>query len=418
MDTLALLFFLAAIMIAFFSKKNVGLIAVAVGLIAVHVFGMNEKDLINGISASMFMTLVGITFLFAVINQTGALDLLARKIVHLAGNRYWLIPILIYLAGYVLAGVGPGAIPPLAIIPPLAVSIAAGTGYNPVMLGCIGLCGLSGGRMTPITPEAAIINAAAAQGGVENIMISVLVCQTVISIILSVGTFLIFKGHKVKANMNASTTSVEKFNSKQIIALLSIVAMLVLLIGFNVNIGLAALIVGVVLCIFRVGDDSKAIKALPWGTIIMVLGVGALLDIVDQMGGIDLMRNGMESIITTDTATPIMGVSAALLSVVSSALGVVYPVMMPMAVDIAESIGGNAHAMIAAVAAGGSLSGFSPLSTGGALILASLGTNYPGFNKEQEAKVFNQLLLVGIANTIAVGVVTALLYVPICNLLS
>ena len=79
MDVVALILFLVVIIIAFIKKMNVGVLALAVGVIAVRIFGMTDKDLIAGISTSMFATLVGITLLFAIINTTGALDLLARK---------------------------------------------------------------------------------------------------------------------------------------------------------------------------------------------------------------------------------------------------------------------------------------------------------------------------------------------------
>ncbi|MGS2563115.1 hypothetical protein I4O98_018015 [Clostridioides difficile] len=72
----------------------------------------------------------------------------------------------------------------------------------------------------------------------------------------------------------------------------------------------------------------------------MVLGVGAMMTIVDAAGGIDLMSNALSSLMNSKTATPIMSISAGLMSMVSSALAVVYPTMMPMCVDIAKAVGG------------------------------------------------------------------------------
>ena len=103
MDVVALVIFLGVIILAFVRKINVGILAIAAGVIAVRLFGMTDKDLIGGFSSSMFVTLVGITLLFATINATGALDLLARKIIALAGNKVWVIPIVIYIAGFVIA---------------------------------------------------------------------------------------------------------------------------------------------------------------------------------------------------------------------------------------------------------------------------------------------------------------------------
>ena len=102
MAILSIIFFFAAIILAFVRKNNIGILAMAIGVIAVRVFGLTDKDLIGGISVSLFTTLVGITLLFSIVTNTGALDLLARKIVALAGKRIWLLPILIALTVLVL----------------------------------------------------------------------------------------------------------------------------------------------------------------------------------------------------------------------------------------------------------------------------------------------------------------------------
>lgn len=198
LDVVSLIVFIAVILLAFFRKVNVGVVALTVGVLAVRIFGMTDKQLYSGISASMFTTLVGITLLFAAVTQTGALDLLARKIIGLAGNRMWVIPILVYIAGFIVAGVGPGAIPALAIIPALAAVIAVEVGFDPIMLALIGEAGLMAGRMTPITPEAAIIEAAAENANIFGVMPVVLVCQTIVTAIFSLVIFFVFKGHKVK----------------------------------------------------------------------------------------------------------------------------------------------------------------------------------------------------------------------------
>ena len=418
-DVISLILFIAVILLAFFRKVNVGVVALTAGVIAVRIFGLNDKALIGGISASMFTTLVGITLLFAAVTQTGALDLLARKIIALAGNRMWIIPIAVYIAGFIVAGVGPGAIPALAIIPALAAVIAVEVGFDPIMLVLIGESGLMAGRMTPITPEAAIITAAAAEAGIEGVMGTVLLCQTLVTIIYSLIMWFLFKGYKIKTPLKPiERTAIEKFNHKQVIALAGIVLMMVMLIFFKVNIGLAAFFVAGILFLFGVADDGKAIKALPWSTIVMVLAVGALLDIVNDMGGIDLLSAGMSSIMTKGTATPIMGISAGLLSLVSSALGVVYPTMMPMCAGIAEQVGGvNPVALMAAVGAGGSLAGISPLSTGGALAMAALGTAIPNLTKEEENKRFVQLFIMAGIALLTLAICCATFYNPIAVLL-
>lgn len=335
MDLLALLIFIAAIILAFVRHVNIGIVALAVGAVSIRIFGLADKNLISGISSSMFCTLVGITLLFAVIKKTGALDLLAQKIIASTGKRVWLLPIAMYIAGFIVAGIGPGAIPALAIIPALAVTTALQVGYNPIMLAVIGEMGLMAGRMTILTPEAAIITTAASNAGISNVMPTVLACQTLVTVIGSIAIFIVYKGYKLKAPKNDIGQELPAFSKCQLIALSGIIVMLVLMIAGHVNIGLAAFIAVALLVLGGVAQDGECIKDIPWGTIIMVLGVGAFLGVVDNVGGIKLMSSCISSLMNESTATPLMGISAGLLSLVSSALAVVYPTMMPMCADIA-----------------------------------------------------------------------------------
>lgn len=421
MDVLSLILFIVVIALAFFRKNNIGVLALAVGVVAVRLFGMNDRALIGAVNVSLFVTLVGITLLFAVITSTGALELLARKIIARAGKRTWMIPILIYLAGFTIVAVGSGGVPALAIIPPLAAAIAVEVGYNPLMLSLIGICGMTSGRFSPITPEGTIILSAVAKAGYTgNVTPAIWVNAVLYNLILAVVIYIAFKGYKIKATPDAEVKQAEKFSGKQIVALLSILVMLFLIVYAKVNLGLAALSVAAVLLVFHVADDSKCIKAIPWNTIILVLGVGALLSIVAQAGGIALLSDGLSKIMSNSTATPLMSLSAGLLSLVSSALGVVYPTMMPMCIDIAKQIGGvNPAALMSAVAAAGAASGISPMSTGGALIIAAIvGEERINLTKEDENKLFVQLLIISMLTLVLLFAVSWLFYGPVANVFS
>lgn len=421
MAVYSLILFVAAIIIAFFRKNNIGVLAMTLGTIGIRFFGISDKQFIAGINIGLFTTLVGITLLFAIVIQTGVLDLIAKKIVGLAGKRIWLLPILIGLTGFILVGIGPGGVPVLAIIPPLAVSIARQTGYNPLMMALIGIMAMTPGRFSPLTPEGAIIISALEKSGLSQLAILAIIINTILtSLVVCLVLFVLFGGHKVKAKKDMEIMAVtEKFTSNQLKALGAIVLMLVLIIFGKVNIGLAALSCAAILLFFRVADDASCIKAMPWNTILMVLFVGALLRVVDKMGGISLMRDALASIMSPSTAASLTGFSAGLLSLVSSALSVVYPTMMPICVDLTNQIGGtHPVALMSAVAEGGALAGTSPMSTGGALILAALGGELKKeFTKEYQNKVFAQLLLVSGINLVVLLICAFIFYGPIAQLI-
>lgn len=418
MEILSLLLLLVVIILGFLRKTNMGILAFAVGAIAVRFFGLTDKILIGCINVSLFVTLFGITLLFTIVKKTGALELLAQKIISAAGQKIYLIPVLIYLAGFLISVIGPGGVPALAIIPPLAVAIAIQCGYSPLMLALIGVAGMTVGRFSPIAPEGLVIIEAATKANMTvNPIPAIIFSSFIVNTCVSLFLYIVFKGYKVKpSSQSFEFSSSEKFNGKQIAAFCGVLAMLVLIIFVGVNIGIAALSVSAVLLLFNVCDDKNYLSSLPWGTIVMIMGMGALLSIINKMGGIELLNNALRSIMSERTAVPLMGVFASLMSLFSSALGVVYPTLMPMCADLASQIGGvNPCAMMSAVALGGALSGLSPFSTGGALVMAAI-TCVGQFSSETN-KIFVQLIAFAVISIFVLIVLSMLFFNVIANTL-
>lgn len=411
MDVISLIVFIAIIILAFWRKTNIGILAFAAAMILGRIIGMTDKEVVKGLSSSLFVTLTGITLLFSAVNSTGALEMISKKIIALAGKRIWVLPIVSYLLGFVLSVIGPGAIPPTTLTVTMCVSMAIAAGYNPIMLGVIGGLGLMGGRVAAITPEGNLVSTLAAEQGITGSIIApVFAFQVITTIIYSVALFFVFKGHKVKANqLDTGLTEKTKATTNQIFALLGIVVMLVMVTVFGMDVGLSAFLIAGVLFLFNIAEDSSSIKSIPWGTITMILGVGVLMSVINKAGGIDLLCNLLSSFMTKGTAASFTGITAGIMSLVSSGLGVVYPTLIPMATQLAESVGGAMPvAIIAAIVAGGSLAGFSPMSTCGALTLSSIAAIKKDLTKAEQNKMFIQLFVVAMVAVIWVGISSAL----------
>lgn len=250
-DIISILFFVTAIVLAFIRKINIGIVALALAVPCTMLIGMPGKEVINGVNGHLFITLVGITLLFSIVNDTGALGLLAHKIVAIAGQRLWLIPILLFVAGGFITGAGPGGIPVLAIMIPMGIAVGIKVGYNPVMLSLIGICGMTGGRFSPITPETAIIFSALENTGISGLdaVPAIIANVTLANAVTAVVLFVAFKGYKVRASEKVQGDGLEtkSFTRKQWIAFGGIVVMLGLIIFAKINVGLASLIVSAVL---------------------------------------------------------------------------------------------------------------------------------------------------------------------------
>ena len=91
----------------------------------------------------------------------------------------------------------------------------------------------------------------------------------------------------------------------------------------------------------------------------------------------------------------------------SSAIGVVWPTLVPTVGDIAAKVGVPASGLISIMALTAAFAGLSPASTGGGLIMAANATD-PEFTKEKENKLFVKLFGIS-ALMLGIIVVAALL---------
>ena len=108
--------FIVLLILAFTRKTNMGVLAFGAALILGRLIGMTDKEIVKTLSSSLFVTLTGITLLFSAVNSTGALELVAKKIANIFGKKVWTLPIIAYLIGFILAIIGPGAIPPTTLV--------------------------------------------------------------------------------------------------------------------------------------------------------------------------------------------------------------------------------------------------------------------------------------------------------------
>lgn len=402
LSVLSLIVLVVAIAIGFIRKVNVGILCMGFSLILILLYRLDSKEVISGFSGSLFVQMAGISYLFAIINGNGALKIVANKIAGLCGKRTWLIPFVIFILGYVLCAVGPGAIPTLVIIPVLAVPIAVSAGLNPLLVAVLGQMGVQAGRMSPITPEAAVVSNLMAEQGINGSTTTLGLCMLGNNIVMGIILYGFFKGWKTNTDFIAGEMKLNdtKTNTHQILSLLGLMLLVIGVLFFNMNAGLAGFLIGSVLVIIGAADEKKVLKDIPWGVVMMVLGVGVLMNIIQLSGGVDLLVAAMEKIMNAKTAAPFMSVVAAIMSCFSSGLGVVFPTLIPTAGGLAQSVGANALELVAAIVVGGTITGLSPVSSAGALVMAAISQEENSEQIYPQNKMFIQLLVIAVVDAV------------------
>ena len=406
---LSLILLLVAIVIGFVRNVNVGILSIGFAMILTLLFKdqIAAADVIGGFGTSLFVQMVGVTYLFAIINGNGTLELLAKKIVNLVPARA--IPFVMFIIGMVLRAAGPGSIPCLAIIPVIAIPISVSAGINPIMTSIIGDMGAMAGRMSPLTPEAAVVRGLMEKQNMTGNTVPIMVCTAVTAVVCCVFVYIYYKGWKVDQTVvTDEKEKLPKFTWQQYLSLAGLVVLAFGVLVLSWNVGLTGFLIGSVLCIIGCGDEKKAVKGIPWNVIIMVLGVGMLMNIVSLSGGVDILVSALESVMNIKTANPIMAILAGIMSFFSSGLGVVFPTLVPICGSLASEIGADGIYLVAMVVIGGTIAGYTPISTTGALIMAGVAQQEDSEKRFPQNKLFVELFAVSVINLVVLAVMAAI----------
>ena len=406
LGVISLIALLLAIIIGFMRNANVGVLCLGFAMILGLWFKIPNNKLLGGFSASIFMQMVGITYLFGIVKVNGTLELLAKKLLGLVGKRVHLIPVVFFIIGAILSGIGPGSIPCLAIIPVIAIPVAVSAGLNPIMVAIIGDFGVMSARMSPLTPESAVVSELMIKQGLSGNTLPLMFSLMITSIVMALLVFVYYHGWDIDKDAKEVDEGAE-VPKMTMTNVLSVVALAVLAVGvlfMKWNAGFTGFLCGTILICLGCGDEKAAIRSIPWGVIFMIIGVGVLMHIVTISGGIDLLIEAMKGIMTTRTAATITGALAGIMSLFSSGLGVVFPTLIPTAGGLASSMGANAIELCAAIVIGGTIAGFTPMSVTGALIMAGAAQQENAETKFPQNRLFIELFAVSFIGLAVLGI--------------
>ncbi len=407
MDLIALLVLVAAIVLAFVFKVNTGLVAITASLILGRCAGLTDKWLLNAFDSSLFLMLLGVMYLFCIAQENRTLELLAKKILALCKGKVKLFPLILFLLSAVLSAVGPGLISVTALMAALIVALAKEADVAPIKLLPFGTLGAFAGGLSPITPSGIVAINTATASGIEGLDMPLFWIMALTNVLYAaILYFFVFKWHAHKTPAPAADAQKEEipaFSMKQIATLAGIVITALLTAVLKINVGLAAFSVSVVLTVIGAANEGAALKKVPWNTLVMITGVGILISLVTELGGIDLLSKALSALMGPVTATPIMTVLAGVMSWFSSASGVVMPTLIPTVPSIAATLQGvNPLVMTVGLCVGAHFAALSPLSSCGGLMLAAYSSEHP--DPKDRNKTFAQLFAMS-----ACGVVFAAL---------
>jgi di/tricarboxylate transporter len=406
---LSLIALAIAVTVSCFTQLNVGLLAIALAwIVGVYFGGMSPREVASGFPVELFITLTGVTLLFSQARVNGTLEWVAHKGVGLCRGRIGLVPVLYFLLAGILASAGPGNIATIGLLGPIAMANASRMNISPFLMAIMVGNGAQAGSLSQFAPTGIIVKDLMNKIGLPGLETQSWLYNFFAHALVALGGFVIFGGWRLFLRAEqapAEAEAAKRVSRNHILTLVVIVALIVGVSVFKLNIGMAAFAGFVLLSLFRVADQDSAIKAAPWGSILMVCGVTVLVSLLERTSGMDIFTGFVARVATEDTILPLVAIVIGVISAYSSTSAVVLPAFLPTVPGLVMQLGlTDAAALAMTMNVASHLVDVSPLSTIGALCVASMPAG------PESRRLFNQLLAWGLSMSIVGAILTWLLF--------
>lgn len=416
---------------------NMGMLAfVGAFLVGTLAAGMNAKAILAGFPADLFLTLVGITYLFALAQNNGTIDWLVRLAVRAVRGRIAAIPWIMFLTAAGLTSVGAVSPAAVAIIAPIALGFAARHGISPLLMGLMVVHGAQAGGFSPISIYGGITNKIVAKAGLPLNEMATMMASFGVNLAVALLLFCLLGGTRLLRRDGAlragslGAARVGQLASAQggagaadepalppsadaaaggtplqrAATVAGLAALAVLTLFFKMDIGFVSITIGLLLSLMAPELQKRALGQVSWPEIVLIVGVSTYVGVLDKMGTIDFVGHSVAGLASPLAAALLLCFVGAVVSAFASSTAVLGS-LIPLAVPFLQGDAGvGAIGFICAMAVSSTIVDVSPFSTNGALVLA----NARGVPRDV---FFRQLLVYGAIVTVAAPVVVWLLFV-------
>ncbi|MDQ4053933.1 MAG: SLC13 family permease [Actinomycetota bacterium] len=398
-EWVAILALVALFVVGTLLPINMGALAyVAAWLVGMYSLDLDEKEILAGVSGDLVLTLIGVTYLFAIARNNGTVDLIVRTAVRAVGGRVALIPWVMFGVTAVLTAIGAVSPAACAIIGPIALGFAGRYGISPLMMGMMVVHGAQAGGFSPISIYGTITNSVMDDAGLPSSEITVFVASLVINTILAAILFVLLGGRKLLSEridpdepdtldedlhrggatvpargMGASaptTTQALGVRRDQVLTLLAFVGVAVVALAFDKNIGFVAITAAVLLAMLSPEQHKDEVKQIAWPTVLLVAGVSTYATILTTAGSPEFVGNWAAGLGVAAVGALVLCYVGGVVSAFASSTALL-PVIIPIAVPLIADGGISAALFVAALAVSSTIVDVSPFSTNGALMLAN-----------------------------------------------
>lgn len=376
----------AVVAVSCASSTNVGLLAIVLAwLIGVFVapgYGveLSAKAVAGFFPADLFLTLLGVTMLFAVARANGTLGLVTRTAERLCCSVPAALGPLFFALAVAVSAAGAGNVPTAAVLAPPAMLAALRAGISPLVMMVMVGHGAIGGGLSPITPMGVVADEKLADMGLAGHAGYTFAMNLLVNALVAGAGYLLLRGWRMVAPRSDAASHAEavafRSEARHWFTLAAVAAVIVAAAVFGAHVGFSALTAATLLMMLGAGDESRVLRDMPWGVILMVCGMSVLVALCEKTGAVAVISRWIAACATPGTLTAWLAGLTGLVSVFSSTSGVVLPTFLPTVPDVIRQTGqepttATLLAAATAINVGSNVVDVSSVSTIGALCVAA-----------------------------------------------
>ena len=398
---------------------NMGLLgfiaAAGVGGLVLH---QAPEEFLAGFPVDLFLTLVGLTYLFGFAQNNGVIEVIVNWCVKLVGGRTALMPWIFFALTAILISLG--ALFAVAIVAPLALSFARRHRINQFMVGLLVVHGALAGAFSPISVYGIFINDYLAKNGLTPTPVSLFLAPLVFNLVFALVVYFVLHrrpglraeaddalsfepkssvaaGSESNVGATSEGTPASGNNSQsadsragiltrknplqdaqgfrlarsQVPTLIGLIAMALSVLIFGWDVGIVTITISVILAFINPAAGKAAMTKVSWSVVILITGVLTYIAVLQEAGTVEWVSAGISAIGIPLLAALLLFYMSGLISALASSLAII-GVVIALAVPFLESGDVHVGGFVAALAIAATIVDISPFSTNGAMLLANV----------------------------------------------
>jgi di/tricarboxylate transporter len=387
---------------------------VAAFLVGTLAVGMKSDDIIAGFPSELFLTLVGVTYLFAIAQNNGTVDLMVRGAVRLVRGRVAFIPWVMFgITGVLtaLGALGPAAV---AIIAPIALGFAKQYRINALLMGMMVIHGAQAGGFSPISVYGVTVNNIVAKAHLVNSPVALFLGSLLFNAAIGVLLFVFLGGRsligrtvqddhddaidggsngngeaiaaptgdgtggtatlaatKTKPRVIVKPLPTKSVTYDQVLTLIGLGALAVFALILDLDIGFVSMTVAAVLALASPKAQKGAVSQISWSTVLLIGGVLTFVGVLQEAGSVEWVGNGVAKLGMPLLVALLLCYVGAIVSAFASSTAIL-GATIPLAVPLLLAGEVSAIGVVVALAISSTIVDVCPFSTNGALVLANV----------------------------------------------